>query len=85
MSNLSFAKTKQTDASTIPGRVEVTMHKSFGQQPTVSMSGDSTIFSKNEQMPHVVCDLSNLGLAPESTCPLPPVSSSHSIPLAQSV
>ncbi|KAN0103988.1 hypothetical protein V8E52_011418 [Russula decolorans] len=69
ISSLGFAKTKQTDApSTIPDRVEVTIHKAFGQHPTSSTSGDSTTISSTK-----------------STCPLPAVSSSHSISQAQSV
>jgi len=70
VSGLTFAKTKQTDApSTVPDRVEVTMHKAFGQHPTSSTSGDSiTIFSTKST---------------DST--LPAASSSHSIPQAQSV
>jgi hypothetical protein len=87
VSNLAFAKTKQTDAtSTVPDRVEVTMDKAFGQHPTGSTSGDSTtIFSTSEQMPHIVCESSKLSMAPESTWPLPAVSSSHGILQAQSV
>jgi hypothetical protein len=87
VSNLAFAKTKQTDATLpVPARVEVTMDEAFGQHPTGSTSGDSmTIFSTSEQMPRIVCDSSKLSMAPESTWPLPAVSSSHSILQAQSV
>jgi hypothetical protein len=92
VTNFAFAKTKQTDAPTIPDRVEVAMHKAFAQHPTNSTSGDSTTilsggghFSTSEQMPHIVCDSSKLSLVPDFTCPLPAVSSSHTISQAQSV
>jgi hypothetical protein len=81
VSNLAFAKTKQTDASTIPDRVEVTMHKAFGQHPTGSVSGgdSTTVFSTSKQMPHIVSDSSKLSLTPESTLPLPAVSQAQSV------
>jgi hypothetical protein len=88
MSTLAYAKPKQTDApSTVPDRVEVVMHKTFEQHSTGSTSGgdSTTIFSTSEQMPHIVGDSSKLNLAPESTWPLPAVSSSHSISQAQGV
>jgi hypothetical protein len=61
VSGLTFAKTKQTDATSIvPDRVEVTIHKTFGQDSKGSTSGgdSSTILSTGEQMPHFVCDSS---------------------------
>jgi hypothetical protein len=88
VSSLGFAKTKQTDApSTVPDRVEIAMHKTFGQHSTGSTCGgdSTTIFSTSEQMPHIVGDPSMLNLAPESTWPLPTVSSSRSIPQAEGV
>ena len=86
VSGLTFAKIKQTDApSTVTNRVEVTIHEAYGQHPKDSVNCDDsiTIFSSNEQIPHITGDSSKLSLAPEST--LPAVSSSHSIPQAQSV
>ncbi|KAF8494698.1 hypothetical protein F5888DRAFT_1805422 [Russula emetica] len=72
MSIFSYAKTKQTDPpSTVPDRVEVTVHEAFGQHSTGSTSGgdssEFTIFSTSEQMPHIIGDSSRLSLAPEST------------------
>lgn len=87
MSDLVFAKAKQTDApSTVLDRIEVTMR----QHPKLSTSyGDSsTIISTGERMLHIVGDSPELshGLVSESTRPLPAVFSPHSsIPEAHSV
>ena len=86
LSDLAFARTKQTDGpSTVPDRVELAV--AFGQHPKGSSNGgdSSTIFSTGEQMPHIVSNSSKLSRAPESKRPLPAVSSSLSIPEAQSV
>jgi hypothetical protein len=52
VSGLAFAKTKQSDAtSTVPDRVEVTIHTAFEQYPIdLTNGGDSsTTFSTGEQ------------------------------------
>ncbi|KAF8494699.1 hypothetical protein F5888DRAFT_1846223 [Russula emetica] len=88
MSTLAYAKPKQTDApSTVLDRIEVVTHKTFEQHSTGSTSGGdlTTIYTTSEQMPHIVGDPSKLNLSPESTWPLPAVSSSHSISEAQGV
>ena len=82
MTSLAFAKTKQTDAlSTVPDQVEVTIHKTFGQHPIVSTSGDdpTTVFNISEWMPHVVVYSSKLSLAPDSTSLVPAVSQTQSV------